>query len=96
MTAETLALIAGAVLSLGFSYTPGLSEWFAKLEGVYKRLIMAGLLLLVAAVVAGLACAGFGPDFGLTVTCDRAGLIALVQTFVVALMANQATYSITK
>jgi len=96
MTAETLAMLAGAVLSLAFSYVPGLSAWFGNLEGTYKRLVMAGLLLLVAVGVAGLACAGFGPDFNLGITCDRAGLVGLFQAFMLALVANQATYSITK
>ena len=31
MTTETLTLLAGTLLSLGFSYIPGLSGWYGRL-----------------------------------------------------------------
>lgn len=40
MTSDELAAVAGVVLSLAFSYVPGLSGWFDGLRGEYKRLIM--------------------------------------------------------
>jgi hypothetical protein len=91
MTSELLASIAGIVLSLGFSYIPGLSVWYAKLDGIYKRLLMAGLLLLTAAAAFGLSCA----DIFATVKCSQDGVIGLVEVFVLALIANQSTYLIT-
>jgi len=94
MTAEQLALYAGVVLSLAFSYVPKLSDWFAKLEATTKRLAMAGLLLVVAGAVVGLACSGFGADLGLTVSCDRAGIVGVINAFILALIANQATYAL--
>lgn len=95
MTADGLALYAGVVLSLLFSYVPGLNTWFAGLESVYKRLIMLGLLLLTAGVVYGLACAGWAASLGIQLTCDQAGLMQLVQAFMLAMIANQAAYQIT-
>lgn len=96
MDENTLSLIAGAVLSLLFSYVPGLSDWFDKLDGVYKRLVMALLLLAVSLGIVGLACAGLAADFGLVTTCDRTGVIAVLQAFLIALAANQTMYAISK
>ena len=90
MTSELLAGIAGIVLSLAFSYIPGLSTKFAKLESSTKRLIMAGLLLLTGGAAFGLSCAGVFA----TVTCDKAGALGLVSHFIMALIANQSAYSI--
>ena len=90
MTAEELAALAAAVLSLFFSYIPGLSDWYGKLGSEVKRLIMAGLLIVVAAAVFGLACAGwFGPT---GITCDQPGLIGLIKVLIAAIVANQGVY----
>ena len=94
MSAVDLSLIAGSVLSLIFSYVPGLNAAFAGKSAEVKRLIMLGLLALVAAGVYGLACTGYGAQFGLAVTCDQSGLVALLGSLLVAAIANQATYSI--
>ncbi len=91
MSAEELASLAGIALSLIFSYTPGLSVKFAALEGVYKRLIMVGMLALTAGAVYGLSCAGWLD----AVSCDEAGIRGLVMAFVAAVVANQAAYMIT-
>jgi hypothetical protein len=64
------------------------------LEAVHKRLIMLGLLIAVAAAAFGLACTGFGADFGIAVTCDKAGAVGMIQALLMAVMANQATYQI--
>ncbi len=94
MTSDTILLIAGAVLSLVFSYVPGLNVKFAALKPEYKRGIMAGLCLLVAAAVFGIACAGYGGNFNIEVTCDQIGLIGLIQSFIVAVIANQGAYAL--
>lgn len=90
MSSELLAAIAGVVLSLAFSYIPGLSTKFAKLQSSTKRLIMAGLLLLVGGAAFGLSCA----DVFATVTCDQAGGLGLVSHFIMALIANQGAYTL--
>jgi hypothetical protein len=94
MNADTLSAIAGALLSLAFSYIPSLQARYEPLDGVYKRLIMLGLLVLAAAGAFSLACAGWGTDFGLQLTCDRSGLIGLVRALIAALVANQTTFLI--
>lgn len=94
MTADSLAMYAGVALSLVFSYVPSADGWWANLAVTYKRLVMLGLLLLVALASVGLACAGFAADLGLTITCDRAGVVGIIQAFGLAVIANQAAYSL--
>lgn len=95
LTPELLAGAVAIILSLLFSYIPGLNAWFAGLKDEYKRLIMLGLLLLVAGLAYGLACWGMLVDLtGIGLTCDRAGLLGLIRILVVAIIANQAVYSI--
>jgi exosortase/archaeosortase len=88
-------LLAGSVLSLVFSYIPGLNTWFAGKAPEFKRLFMLGLLVLVAAAVYGVACLGYGSGFGINVTCDQAGAIALFQALILAIIANQSVYAVT-
>ncbi len=90
MTAEQLATIAGVLLSLLFSYVPGLSDKFGALDATKKRLAMAGLILIVAAGALGLSCANVLTE----IECSSAGVLDLVKVFVAALVANQATYLI--
>lgn len=91
MNAEFLGLVAGAGLSLLFSYVPKLKDWFGSLEGDYKRLIMLGALLLSAAGVMGLSCANWYD----LVACDQAGFKELVEVFFMAALANQGAYALT-
>jgi hypothetical protein len=95
MTAEQLIAIAGAILSLAFSYIPGLKTRYEPLSDELKRLVILELLALVVAGVFGLACSRFGAYLGLTMACDEPGLVALVWSLVVAVMANQSIYLIT-
>ncbi len=90
MTVEQLGAIAGVILSLAFSYIPGLSDQFDKLDPIRKRLVMAVLLFFVAAGALILSCA----SVVVTVECTQTGLIALINTFIAALVANQATFTI--
>jgi hypothetical protein len=87
-------LIAGAILSLCFSYIPGLSERFDALIPTQKRLIMLGMLILVAMAVYGLACFGWGQDWGIFLTCNRAELSELIKQLIIAVVANQGIYAI--
>ncbi len=58
LTPEVLSMIAGVILSLAFSYIPGLSQWFAGRDGTFKRLVMLLLLAISAAGLYGLSCGG--------------------------------------
>ena len=94
MSANTLSLIAGAALSLAFSYIPGLRDDFDSLDPTEKRLVMFGLLLVTAVAVQVLACLGWGAEWGLYLACDQAGLAGLLQQLVIAIIANQGVYAI--
>jgi hypothetical protein len=93
MNAEQLASIAGVVLSLAFSYVPGVKGWFEELAKGQKQALMGGLLIVVAGASFGLSCAGV-VDVG--VACTQTGAIGLVEVLVSALVANQGTYLITR
>jgi hypothetical protein len=92
LTPELLASVAGILMSLLAAYVPGFNEWFNALESRTKRLVMVGLLLVSSLATVGLSCAGW---FDPLVTCDQAGIETVIWAFVLALMANQATYAIT-
>jgi hypothetical protein len=96
MTDAQLSLFAGALLSLAFSYVPRLKEWFEEKDSTTKRLIMAGALLVVSLALFASACTDILPALPivLTVTCDKNGAVQLASYFVLALIANQATYTI--
>jgi hypothetical protein len=96
MSAELLASLAGSVLSLAFSYVPGLTPKYDALTTDYKRLVMGGALIVVAAATYGVSCAGYGAQFGFAVACDADGAVGLARIVVAALIANQATFTLTK
>lgn len=90
MSVEQLGAVAGVILSLLFSYVPGLSDKFAALPATTKRLIMAALLLVVAIGALALSCG----QVVVTIECSKAGVIDLINTFIAALVANQTTWLI--
>jgi hypothetical protein len=97
--AETIAMAAGVLLSLAFSYIPGLQTWYEALTGTEKRLLMLGLLVLVSGGVFGLACLDWSKFFGLPtgnppMTCDAPGAGVLIRALILAVIANQAAYQI--
>lgn len=92
MTAEMLTLIAGVLLTLSFSYIPGLRTWYAGKSDEIKQLIMLGLLVLAGGVSFGLACLGWGASLGITLACTMDGALGLIMQIVLAIMANQGVY----
>ncbi len=92
VTAEFVSSLAGVLLSLVFSYVPGAKQWYGALDGLHKRLVMLAFLALAVGLVLGVACAGFGHDFGVAVVCDRSGFVAAARAFGAAVVANQTTY----
>ncbi|UCD42307.1 MAG: hypothetical protein JSV69_01425 [Chloroflexota bacterium] len=95
ISAESLSLVAGTTLSLFFSYVPGLRSWFDEFNPEFRRLIMLAMLLCSASLVYGLTCLGWAAEWGVSLTCDRAGLFGLVEQLVLAIIANQSIYAIT-
>ena len=94
ISAEELCVAAGVLLSLGFSYVPGLNEWFGALAPTRKRLVMLAGLLLVTGGVFALSC--LQAPLGLEkVTCTQAGAWGLLRALAMAAIANQSAYALT-
>jgi hypothetical protein len=91
MTPEQLAALAGVILSLAFSYVPGLKDWFEKLDGNYKRLIMLGVMAAVVLVIFGLSCTRLLSTF----QCSWLGAWDMLYLLILAAVANQTAYSLT-
>ena len=83
------------MLSLAFSYIPGLNTKFAALDVQQKKLSMLGLLVLVAGAVFGLACTKYGAMIGIPFACDEQSAIELGKILIAAAVANQAMFSLT-
>lgn len=96
MSADTINAIAGILLAMVFEYFPVLNEKFNALPDNQQRLVVIGACVLVALGSFGLACAGFlnKLDPNAQLTCDEAGVLALVKSFVSILIASQATYNV--
>jgi len=96
MSAELLASVLAIVMSLGFSYIPGLNDWYSALDRKYKQLVMGAGLVVIAFSVFGLSCAGLGAQFGIDLACSQDGAIALLKLLIDALIVNQGTYLLTR
>lgn len=95
ITPDVLTVAAGVVLSLAFSYIPGLRAKFAQLQPEVKQLVMVGILAAVSAGIYGLACTGYLTGiFGLAVACGQSGWVPLLRAFILAVISNQSTYMI--
>ena len=96
ITAEFLSSIAGAILTLGFGYIPGLSTKYAALKTEYKRLIMGTLIVLAGIGSVALACTGNAEIFGIALQCNTGGVVEVITAILAALITNQTLYVITK
>jgi hypothetical protein len=94
MTATVLTGIASALLSILFEYVPGLRSWYGALKDNLQRLIMLGLLVVVAGVIFGWNCSGWFSGKIPAVSCDQVGVQELVWLLVIAVASNQATHRI--
>ena len=94
MTADMLTLIASTLLTLGFSYIPGLRTWYAGKSDEFKQLVMLVLVVVVAAGSFGLACLGWGVELGITLACTAGGALGLAVQVVLAIIANQGVYAL--
>lgn len=99
LTPVVLQSVAGVLLSLLFSYVPGLRLWFAALgaedpndTGERKRLVMLGLLAVVWLAMIAL---DYGKVLPLGLAYDRQGWFVTVWALILSIVSNQGAYSIT-
>ena len=87
-SSDLLIMIAGVVLSAGFTYVPKLNVWFAEKSDEVKQLTMLVLLFAITAIVFALGC------FNLIqiekFVCDRNTAVYFVYTFILAAISNQS------
>jgi hypothetical protein len=93
LLAEDICMAAGVLLSVGFSYIPGLNESFSALSPTQKRLVMLAMLTLATGGVFALSCLDASIALG-GVACDRAGAWGLIRALVLAAIANQSAYAL--
>jgi len=85
MTPEELSAIAGIILSVVFSYVPWLRRWFDGLDPDYRRLVMLGLLCLVAT---GAYFINYGLEY------VPAAAWEYIKILIAAIIANQSAYAV--
>ena len=88
MTPELLVSLAGAVLALVFAYFPWVKDQFDKLPSVWKPIVNAGVLLVVALGLVGASCLGIVDYFA----CSWAGVYNAAMLWLFALVGNNLTY----
>jgi hypothetical protein len=93
---DLFLVIAGALLSLLFTYFPVLKDWYEKQSG-RKALIMLGLIVIVAATYFALGCfAVLAQKLGILVPCTTDGAITVALAVIKILIGNQTAYLLTK
>lgn len=90
---DFLAYVLAGVVALAADWLPGVRPWFERLGESQKRGVMAGVLAGVVLMIYGGVCAGV---FSAGVACDRAGLAALLQVYLVSIGINQGVHLIGK
>lgn len=90
MTEQLLTAGAGALLSAGLAFIPGVSERWATLTGRGKRLALAILILIVAVASMAAGCADMFAD--IAAECSRGGIEVLVTRTVSAFIGTQTMY----
>jgi len=93
MSADWLVATVAAILALLFDYLPGLSGWFDKQDEGKKKLLMVGMLLVVAFGVFGLSCFNL---IDIAIACTWGGAGKIAGYWLVAVIANQSTHALTK
>lgn len=87
-SAQVISGLAGVLLSLAFSYLPGLRQWFAPKDAPTKSLIMLACLLVVTVALFIVRCNT------LVAQCFITNWLDYASAFGTALVLNQGTYTI--
>lgn len=92
LTPEWLAIAAGAVISLLFSYIPGLNVWYAGKSEQFKKLFMLGVLVVVTGVLIAAMCLNIITIQG--AVCEKASLMTFLFSLALAVMSNQSVFGL--
>ena len=92
---NSIALLTGSILSLAFSFLPGLKTWYNGFDPKKKQIIMIAVLAIVSVLVGALNCANVAVDFLPVFGCDAAGIGKLVEVFILAATGSVTTHQST-
>lgn len=90
MSSEAISMVAGTLISLMFSYVPGVKDQFEELTSTGKRAWLCVFILVVGVSSFIFGCAGLSD----VVSCDKSGASGLIRSVMLALIANQTAYII--
>ncbi len=91
LEAAIFVTLAGAILSVGFTFLPGLRTAFAGLSSAHKSLVNLILMLVLAVVMFLGTCSDYLPIAG--VLCSQEGAKALALYVFLAIAGNQIAYT---
>lgn len=90
LTSEIFVTLAAVVLSLTWTFLPGLRVQFAALASNIKAIVNLVLMAVLAVVMFLFTCSGWSPIEG--VVCSMDGAKALALLVFLAAVGNQVTY----
>lgn len=91
MTPETIASLAGLIISVIFSYFPILRVKYAALSEELKSVIMIALMILAGFAAWGAGCIGWVET---NLACDVSSVQKLIWLILVAIATNQGVHRI--
>ena len=92
VNSEVLVVLAAAVLSMVFTYMPGLRTQFAALTSEQKQAIQLILIVVLAGFMFLVTCVGLFSVPG--VICSKDGVMSLLVYVFLAAGGNQLTYKL--
>ena len=97
LTPDLIVMVAGLLLAMVFDFVPKAKAWFDTKSVEMKRLINAGIMLLVVVVVFGFNCLGWGEGLGIpAVACTQEGALFMIQLFVLGIGMNYGTHAVSR
>jgi hypothetical protein len=92
LTPEFLSYILAGVVAALIDWFPTLRDWFDLWTDGQKKLIMAGILGVIVALIYAAGCVGWITNL----TCDQLGLQRLVSIYLISIGINQGVHKLTK
>jgi hypothetical protein len=89
VNSDLLLIVVATALALIFDWFPPAAKWFDGLEEGTKRLVNAGLLLLVSVAIFAGICAGV---FSAGLACAAKGALDLLVIWFTAVTVNQGIH----
>ncbi|MBA4375822.1 MAG: hypothetical protein C0401_06585 [Anaerolinea sp.] len=90
LSAEAFVVLSAVILSVAWTFTPGLRIKFGELASNIKVIINLALMILLAGLMFLFTCTGWNPIPG--VACTVEGAKALGVLVFIAIVGNQVTY----